>query len=447
MSRGLREPGRCGFAIALRRWRLRPAAPLAAACLSLACGARAQDAPDLSNFSIEALGEIHVSSVSKRLESVQTAASSIYVISRDDVERAGARTIPEMLRLAPNLFVAQTTASRHTATARGFSGNPDAQNFSNKLLVLIDGRSVYSPLYSGVYWDAQDVVPHDLDRIEVISGPGATLWGANAVNGVVNVTTRNAFETQGGLVEAGAGDRERSATLRYGGLLGDRAAFRIYARGLGAEPLETRSGASAQDDWSRAQAGFRLDWIATAADRVTLQGDAYRGWEDFVAGAEETSEGQNVLARWTRSFSGDSTFQAQAYYDYSRRTTKPAGGYFVLHTYDVAGGADHRLQRRRSRGGRRRHPPAGQALSDRQPRGGVEFGARGRLGRGGGPMTSACRYGSWRKRRRFGSTRPARPVLFVALTSLQPSTRYGGPRRRSLQEYARIGGAVALKAS
>ena len=145
----------------------------------------APSAQDLSQLSIEELGQIQVTSVSKRAEPVQAAPSAIYVITRDDILRSGARTVPEMLRLAPNLQVQQDSASRYVITARGFSGNEEAQNFSNKLLVLIDGRSVYTPLFSGVYWDMQDVLPADIERIEVISGPGATLWGANAVNGVI----------------------------------------------------------------------------------------------------------------------------------------------------------------------------------------------------------------------------------------------------------------------
>ena len=153
------------------------------------------------------------------------------MISHEAIARSGATSIPEILRLAPNLMVAQTSSSQYVVTARGFSGNSNSQNFSNKLLVLIDGRSVYTPLYSGVYWDMQDVLPADIDRIEVISGPGATLWGANAVNGVINIVTRAAGQTQGGLLQVSEGeDRQRSATLRYGGHLGDDIAWRAYAR-------------------------------------------------------------------------------------------------------------------------------------------------------------------------------------------------------------------------
>ena len=181
---------------------------------------------DLPKLSLEELGDIQVTSVSKRAEPIGHAPSAIYVITHEDIARSGAVSIPEILRLAPNLQVAQTSASGYVITARGLNGAPAAQNFSNKLLVLIDGRSVYSPLFSGVYWDMQDVMPQDIDRIEVISGPGATLWGANAVNGVINIITRKSDETQGGLVEAAAGGEERSLSLRYGGRLAGNLAWR-----------------------------------------------------------------------------------------------------------------------------------------------------------------------------------------------------------------------------
>ncbi|MEI9891329.1 MAG: TonB-dependent receptor plug domain-containing protein [Caulobacteraceae bacterium] len=151
---------------------------------------------DLGRLSIEDLANLPVTSVAKRAEPLSQAPAAIYVITREDIERSGALTVPEMLRLAPNLEVFQTGASNYVITARGFSGNHADQSFTNQLLVMIDGRSVYTPLYSGVYWDMQDVLPADIDRIEVISGPGATLWGANAVNGVINIITRKASQTQ-----------------------------------------------------------------------------------------------------------------------------------------------------------------------------------------------------------------------------------------------------------
>jgi iron complex outermembrane receptor protein len=297
--------------------------------------AHAQTPADLANLSIEELGEIQVTSVSKRAEPVRSAPSAIYVITRDDIARAGARTIPEMLRLAPNLQVAQTSASGYMVTARGFSGNPAAQNFSNKLLVLIDGRSVYTPLYSGVYWDMQGALPADIERIEVISGPGATLWGANAVNGVINIITRKSGDTQGGVLQAGVGSREGGFGLRYGGRVNDGLTYRLYVHGLKEDDAETAAGASAGDDWSRVQAGFRVDWEPQAGQVMTLQGDAYDGSEDELGRPGEGIEGQNLLARWTRSGPSGATFQVQAYYDRTRRASKGGGEGFTFDTYDI----------------------------------------------------------------------------------------------------------------
>jgi len=284
----------------------------------------AQAPIDLASLSIEELGQIQVTSVSKRPEAVREAPSAIYVITHDDIARSGARTIPEMLRLAPNLQVQQDTASRYVITARGFSGNEDAQNFSNKLLVLIDGRSVYTPMFSGVYWDMQDVLPEDVDRIEVVSGPGATLWGANAVNGVINIATRKSSETQGGLLVVGGGSRERSASLRYGGRLGEAVTYRVYARAQKIGSTETLAGASAGDSWSRAQGGFRLDWTPGSSDVLTLQGDLYDGKSN------DDLAGRNLLARWIRVGQGGAELQVQAYYDRAERH-----GVLTVDTYDI----------------------------------------------------------------------------------------------------------------
>ncbi|HEX7759979.1 MAG TPA: TonB-dependent receptor [Caulobacteraceae bacterium] len=281
-------------------------------------------ASDLAGLSIEDLARIDVSSVSKSAQPLSDAPAAIYVITHDDILRSGASSIPQMLRLAPNLYVAQTSASSYVITARGFNGNAADQNFSDKLLVLIDGRSVYSPLFSGVYWDMQDVLPEDIDRIEVISGPGATLWGANAVNGVVNIITRKASETQGGMLAVGGGNVERSASLRYGGKIGADLAYRLYAKGFYDTDTVTSSGAKAHDSWSKPQGGFRLDWTPGAGDRVTLQGDVYQGDE---SGA--TVAGGNLLARWNHNWRGGATSQVQTYYD------RAHGGGFVLDAYDL----------------------------------------------------------------------------------------------------------------
>jgi len=220
--------------------------------------------------------KIEVTSVSKAAEPVSDAPAAIYVITRDDILRAGARTIPDMLRLAPNLQVAQITSDSYAITARGFNGSA-----ASKLLVLIDGRSVYTPYHSGVAWDVQDVLPEDVERIEVISGPGATLWGANAVNGVINITTRKANDTQGVSLNAGAGNLEQAGSVQYGGKLGDSLHYRAYVDSFhraqdvtGPQPGVSPEGAAAHDDWRKTQGGFRMDW-ESAADIATLQGDFY----------------------------------------------------------------------------------------------------------------------------------------------------------------------------
>ncbi|MFZ3288707.1 MAG: TonB-dependent receptor plug domain-containing protein, partial [Telluria sp.] len=192
----------------------------------LAHGAHANTGTDnFSNLSLEELGAVSITSASKRSERLGDAAASVFVIRADNIRRSGAATLPEALRLAPNLQVARADARNYAVTARGFNNV-----LENKLLVLIDGRTVYSPLFSGVFWDAQDVVLEDIERIEVISGPGATLWGANAVNGVINIITRSAAATQGALVSADLSRDLRSASARFGGKLGESAHYRIYAK-------------------------------------------------------------------------------------------------------------------------------------------------------------------------------------------------------------------------
>jgi iron complex outermembrane receptor protein len=314
--------------------------PAVVALVGLCCAATTAhavsgEAGDLSRLSIEELGAVQVTSVSKRSEPLGHAPSAIYVISHDDIIRSGATSIPEMLRLAPNLQVAQTSASKYVITARGFSGNNNAQSFTNKLLVLIDGRSVYTPLFSGVYWDMQDVMPVDIERIEVISGPGATLWGANAVNGVINIITRKSADTQGGVIGLSAGDRQRSAGLHYGGRLGENATWRAYARAIYDEQNRTATGAKAGDDWSRPQAGFRLDWSPSAASVVTVSGDAYRGDESQPGAADEIVRGANLLARLNHTLGDGSALQVQAYYDHTGRKTGGGGGSFRVDTYDL----------------------------------------------------------------------------------------------------------------
>jgi len=309
----------------------------ASAALSLLFGVAVAEeslTSTLKSLSVEELMNIEITSVSKTAAPLSTAPAAIYVITHEDVMRSGATSIPEVLRLAPNLQVVQISASNYTITARGFSGNSADQNFSDKLLVLIDGRSVYSPLYSGVYWDAQDVLLQDIERIEVISGPGATLWGANAVNGVINIITRDSADTQGGYVTVGGGNLEKNAAVRVGGSLSDDATYRVYVKGFERGSLDVPSGASADDGWSKTQAGFRTDWTP-AANTVTVQGDVYRANENQVGTTDLSITGANVLARWQRQLAVGSALQIQAYYDETQRFNGGGGGAFVLNTYDL----------------------------------------------------------------------------------------------------------------
>lgn len=290
---------------------------------------------ELGQLSIEDLANLPVTSVAKRAEPLSQAPAAIFVITREEIERSGAATLPEMLRLAPNLQVYQTSASAYVITARGFSGNNAAQSFTNQLLVLIDGRSVYTPLYSGVYWDMQDVLPADIDRIEVISGPGATLWGANAVNGVINIITRKASDTQGLRVDVGAGSLETAWSARFGGKIGDALAYRAYFKTYASRDTVTAAGQGAGDHWQRPQGGFRIDWTPSSADALTLQGDAYQGAEAVAGSVDQRIAGRNLTGRWTRSFQGGGSLQLQAYYDRTERGAVTDSGNFWLDTYDV----------------------------------------------------------------------------------------------------------------
>jgi iron complex outermembrane receptor protein len=317
-------------------WRGRALGALCLSLLAIGVEARADtgDGIDLTKLSLEELGTIEVTSVSKRPERLAEAASAIYVITHEDIVRSGATSLPEALRLAPNLNVAQTSSNRYAISARGLNGNPATQSFSNKLLVLIDGRSVYTPIFGGVYWDVQDVLLEDVDRIEVISGPGATLWGANAVNGVINIITRKAAATRGAFVEAAGGNRESLLAMRYGGRIGETAAFRVYAKLREEADTETASGNSAADHAAMGQAGFRFDWSPSAVDQVTIQGDAYDGYDAQLGGPHEALDGENILGRWTRTWSGGS-LQVQSYYDRANRGPEVNGVGLTVDTEDV----------------------------------------------------------------------------------------------------------------
>jgi iron complex outermembrane receptor protein len=288
----------------------------------------------LASMSLEDLSQLQVTSVSKTPEPVQGAPASIYVITHDDIVRSGAVHIVDVLRLAPNLQVRQINNSRFEVTARGFGGALGAQNFSNKLLMLIDGRSVYTPLFSGIYHDVQDVLLDDIDRIEIISGPGATLWGPNAMNGVINVITRSADLAHEPMLKAAAGNMERTVAGRYGGRWhGRTGAWRVYGKFLERDALELQNGQSAENDWHKTQVGFRTDW-SHGDDQLTVQGDSYRARLDESGQPNQMVMGHNVLGRWQRP-SGRSLWQVQAYYDYTKRSQPVGGAAFHLHTVDL----------------------------------------------------------------------------------------------------------------
>jgi iron complex outermembrane receptor protein len=292
--------------------------------------AHPQSIEDLRQLSLEDLGKVEVTSVSKQPELLSDAAAAIYVISHDDIIHSGATTLPEMLRLAPNLEVAQLNSTSYAITARGFNvGNNAAM--SNKLLVLIDGRTVYTPLFAGVYWDMQSVPPENIARIEVISGPGATLYGANAVNGVINIITRSSAETQGGLVDLGGGNLQAGGMMQYGGKVNDDLTYRVYGEAWRFNSFETASGVNAGDAWSRPQGGFRTDWHKDD-DLVTLEGDMFHATESTT----NNVGGTNLIANWERHLGAGATLQANAYFDQETRYSDNGAGGFTVNTYDMS---------------------------------------------------------------------------------------------------------------
>lgn len=224
----------------------------------------------LLDLSIEELMKIKITSVSRREQKLSGTPSAIFVITQEDIRRSGATSIPEALRMAPGVEVARVGTDKWSISVRGFNGR-----FANKLQVLMDGRSVYTPLFSGVIWSQQDTLMEDIERIEVIRGPGATVWGANAVNGVINIITKKAVDTQGTMVTAGGGSFEQGFIgMRYGGKINEATPFRVYAKGFSRDNTHSLAGSNLQDNWRSARAGFRLDHTR-GIDQLTLQGDVF----------------------------------------------------------------------------------------------------------------------------------------------------------------------------
>ncbi|NJD07601.1 MAG: TonB-dependent receptor, partial [Methylococcaceae bacterium] len=290
--------------------------------------ASASDTPDITQMEIEQLMQMTVTSVSKKSQKLSDTAAAVYVITQEEIRRSGVTSIPEALRLAPGIQVARIDANKWAITARGFNGH-----FANKLLVLMDGRSVYTPTFGGVYWESQNTVLDDIDRIEVIRGPGASVWGANAVNGVINIITKSSDKTRGGQINIGGGSEERVfGSVRYGFDLGAETHGRVYFKGLDRDRYRVRDPATpaASDAWDMQRGGFRLDRDSKSGDILTLQGDAYTGTINQVTLLSSPPaphnlydiahiSGWNLLGRWKKALALDSDFTLQFYYDHAQR--------------------------------------------------------------------------------------------------------------------------------
>ncbi len=304
-----------------------------------------RDTVDLTELTLEELLEIEVTLASRKSETLTRAAAAIYVLTREDIRRSGATSIPEALRMVPGLQVAQIDASKWAVSIRGFTAQ-----FANKLLVLIDGRSIYTPLFSGVFWDAHDVLLEEVERIEIIRGPGAALWGANAVNGIINIVTRHASASRGSLVTGGGGVEERAfGNLRHGGTLGEATFYRIYAKYFKRDGTADALGREVADGWNAVRGGFRIDHDSPEGNALTLQGEFYDGnvGQAIVRAPASLSppytltfnneigiSGGHVLGRWTRRFSETSDLSWQLYYDLATRGDR-VNGSETRHTFDL----------------------------------------------------------------------------------------------------------------
>ena len=300
-------------------------------CLQHPLLSRAEE-QDLTGLTIEELMDFKVTSVSKKVQNLSDSAAAIFVIANDDLKKSGVTNIPDALRMVPGINVARIDSNKWAVNSRSANSR-----FADKLLVMIDGRSVYTSAFSGVYWEVQDVMLEDVDRIEVIRGPGATLWGANAVNGVINIITKHAADTLGGLVTVGGGTLEQAfAGARYGASLGENTFGRFYAKGFSRDGLKYPTGEDANDDWGMVRGGFRIDSSLTAKDSLSVHGDIYTGtinqqmdlasytWspaDGFSSLVHDKTDvsGKNLVALWEHVLSAGSRFTLQAYYDRTER--------------------------------------------------------------------------------------------------------------------------------
>jgi iron complex outermembrane receptor protein len=286
---------------------------------------------DIIEKPLEELLRMQITSASKKKENLSSAATAIFVITGEDIRRSGVTSIPEALRLSPGLAVARQDSHTWAVSSRGFN-----DEFANQLLVLIDGRSVYTPLFAGVYWDVQDMMLEDLDRIEVIRGPGATLWGANAVNGVINITSKSAYDTVGTLITGGAGSEELGFGVRYGAKLGDNGALRVYGKWFDRDDSVLPNGTEANDEWRMQRGGFRYDGKGGDKNNFTLQGDIYSGSLNQAvtpfalatvngmptlpkSNDDVDVAGGDVLGKWVHSFSDSSELALKVYWDHTWR--------------------------------------------------------------------------------------------------------------------------------
>ncbi|MEW6322184.1 MAG: TonB-dependent receptor [Acidobacteriota bacterium] len=300
----------------------------AAGILLCAAPAFAQTPRNVMRLSLEELLDVEVTSVSKKEERLMGSAAAITVITQDDLRRSGATSLMEVLRLVPGLQVARIDSNKYAISARGFNGR-----FANKLLVLLDGRSLYTPLFSGVFWEVQDTMLEDIERIEVIRGPGAALWGANAVNGVINIVTKSATATRGVVASAGAGGDERGfGAVRYGGGVGDIGAYRVYGKYFSRAGSIGTARRAAGDDWNVARGGFRIDLDLSQRDGLMVSGDIYEGDIGQVTAPPSVTpslaaatasrvrvSGANVLGRWQRTLA-EGQISAQFYVDRTARS-------------------------------------------------------------------------------------------------------------------------------
>jgi iron complex outermembrane recepter protein len=313
-------------------------------CTSMLMLAQTQsEQTDLTTLQIEDLMNLDVTSASKKAQKLSQVPTAIFVITKEEIRRSGANNIPDLLRMVPGLVVAQVTPSAWAISARGFNGQ-----FANNLLVLIDGRTVYSPIFAGVFWDAQDVPLDSMERIEIIRGPGAAIWGANAVDGVINIVTKSARDMQNGMATAAGGTLEHVAGMvSYGGLIGSKAAYRVFADGFEMGSYVTVDHQDGHNDWYRYHAGFRVDAELTGKDSLTVEGETVRGnagelFPTITSVSPPVNEtlahrdifsGWSVLARWKRTKSLRSESSLQIYFDRSNQGDTTAG--VGLNTFDL----------------------------------------------------------------------------------------------------------------